>query len=524
MKISEFFKKHINKRRLKYGSFATALTVFVIAAIVLVNVVATLLFDRFPITLDLTSGGIYTVSEESAEYISRIDSPVAITVLSTEEDYRVISDYTAQTVELLKNYTQQNRNISVKYIDLLSSPDFVASYSQSLASGDIIVELDNGEHSRVKIVTLADIINVPDDYATYLAQMKTAYGAEYAHRYFTAAADARQVTLKSNAEQAITSAIMTVTDSNPITVSVLSYPGANESDVSGLTDLMDANGYVITSTDIQSDELDDDIDLIIIPAPKIDYSTAEITKIENWLQGGGRLEKDMIYVASVEQGRTPNLDALLYKYGVTVEYQVVHETASQRYSGYDTYTYQDIVTENEDYLTDVTNLSRPVVVPDARALSLRFENVDSTYSCEPLIASASSAVLKDMFDDSEDWTPADSEQRGSFTTVAIGRQKKINQDTHISTFTNVITFGSDLMLNSLLTTRSSFNNGDFIISMLNEVTGKSEGITIKPKVVNSGMFDITEAQNRTLTLVFAVIIPVAVLAVGTFVWIRRRHK
>lgn len=511
----------INKRRLKYGSFATALTVFVTAAIVLVNVVATLLFDRFPITLDLTAGSIYTVSDETAEYIESIDVPVSITVLATEESYRSISAYASQCAELLKNYTQHNPGITLRYIDMLSNPEFVANYSQELSNGDIIIEPDDGKHERVKIVSLTDIIVVQDEYSYYLGNTYVSnYGADRIHTMLASYG----LIQSSNAEQAITSAIMTVTDSNPITVSVLSYPGANESDVSGLTDLMDANGYVITSTDIQSDELDDDIDLIIIPAPKIDYSTAEITKIENWLQGGGRLEKDMIYVASVEQGRTPNLDALLYKYGVTVEYQVVHETASQRYSGYDTYTYQDIVTENEDYLTDVTNLSRPVVVPDARALSLRFENVDSTYSCEPLIASASSAVLKDMFDDSEDWTPADSEQRGSFTTVAIGRQKKINQDTHISTFTNVITFGSDLMLNSLLTTRSSFNNGDFIISMLNEVTGKSEGITIKPKVVNSGMFDITEAQNRTLTLVFAVIIPVAVLAVGTFVWIRRRHK
>ena len=85
-------------------------------------------------------------------------------------------------------------------------------------------------------------------------------------------------------------------------------------------------------------------------------------------------------------------------------------------------------------------------------------------------------------------------------------------------------FGSDKMLNAYLTQNASFNNGYFIISMLNEITGKSEGITITPKIVNTGTFDITEAQTRTLTLVFALVIPVAVLAVGTFVWIRRRHR
>ena len=522
MKISEFFKKHINKRRLKYGSFATALTVFVIAAIVLVNVVATLLFDRFPITLDLTSGGIYTVSEESAEYISGIESPVAITVLSTEEDYRVISDYTAQTVELLKNYTQQNRNISVKYIDLLSSPDFVASYSQSLASGDIIVELDNGEHSRVKIVTLADILNVPDDYATYLAQMKTAYGAEYAHRYFTAAADARQVTLKSNAEQAITSAIMTVTESNPITVAVLTYPGADEADASGLTDLLSINGYIITSVDIQGSELDDDIDIAVIPAPKVDYTVSEISKLEDWLQGGGMLGKHIIYIASAMQPETPNLDGLLYKYGITVERALISETDTDKLVGGEnaprSYTLQTIATDN--YLTDVTNRDRMILAPDARAITTRFDDVDAIYACETLITSSASCELRPLSGDAN----AEVTERGSFASAVLAKQQKINQDTHISTYTYILAIGSELMIEPSVIRSANYNNGDFIISMLNELTGKSEGITITPKSVSAGNFEITTSQTRALTLTFALIIPVAVLAVGTFVWVRRRHK
>ena len=520
MKITENLKKHINKRRLKYGSFATALTVFVIAAIVLVNIVATMLFDRFPITLDLTAGRIYTVSDKTVDYISKRDVPVSITVMATEEEFRSISAYTAQCTELLKNYTQYNSKISLRFVDLLSNPDFVANYTQDVANGDIIVELDNGAHDRVKVVTLVDIIVVPEEYSNYTsAAAISAYGsAAYVHSML----DYYGVIQSSGAEQAITSAIMTVTDANPITVAVLSYPGANESDISGLTDLLVTNGYLLTYIDIRSDELTDDIDLAIIPAPKIDYAASEIEKLENWLQGGGMLEKDLIYVASAEQGKTPNLDGLLYKYGLTVEYKIIHETSTERYANLDTYTYQNIVTS--DHLDDVTNRGRPLLVPDSRAISVRFQNIDSTYSCEPLIASGATSVLKDMYTEDEEWSPETAAERGSFNTVVIGRQKKINQDTHISTYTHVIAFGSDVMLRSTLTASPSFNNGDFVISLINDITGKSEGITITPKVVATGKFNITEAQNRTLTLTFALIIPVIVLAFGTFVWIRRRHK
>ena len=519
MNIKEFFKEHMNKRRLKDGSFATALTVFVIAAVVLVNVIVTVLFDRFPIRLDLTSGSIYTVSEETAEYIEGVETPVIITVMSTEEEYRAISSYTSQTVELLKNYTQHNPLITVRYIDLLSNPDFVANYTQTLEEGDIVVEPDDGTHARVKIVSLTDLLNVPDDYS-YLLSYAQSYGSEYVHTALVAGESSRQIKLTSNAEQAITSAIMTVTDANPVTVAVLKYPGANEADITGLTDLLDVNGYLLTEVDIQSGELSYDVDLAIIPAPKVDYTTQEINKIEKWLEGPtGRLEKDLIYIASAQQPATPNLDGLLYKYGITVEQKMIYETDSARWIGQDTptYTLQDIVTEN--YLGDMTNLSRSFFVPDSRALSLRFDNVDSVNSCEPVIASSASSELRDMYALDVSGT-----ERGSFNSVAIGKQKKVNQDDHISTYTNVVVFGSELILDSTVIRNAGFANGDFIISMLNDITGKSGGITITPKSVASDTFEITTAQTRALTLTFALAIPAAVLIVGTAVWIRRRHK
>lgn len=524
MDIKEFTKEHLNKRRLKYGSLATALTVFVIAAIVLVNIVATMLFDRFPITLDLTSGSIYTVTPETAEYIEGITVPVEITVLALEEDYRAISGYTAQTSELLKNYSQHNSGITVRYIDLLSSPDFVANYSQNLEKGDIIVEPADGSHERVKIVSLTDLLNVPEDYVSYLSGVAQSYGEEYAHSMFVAGETSRQITLKSNAEQAITSAIMTVMDANPMTAAVLSYAGATDADVSGLTDLLDVNGYLITEIDIQTGEIPFDVDLIIIPAPTSDYSPVEIEKIETWLEGEtGRLGNDVIYVASASQPSLPNLEGLLYKYGITVEPKLIYETdESRRFGGEntdvpDTYTLQNVATEN--YLDDVTNRSLPFFAPDSRAITVRFENVDSTYGCEPIVTSSASSALHDMYGVED----SDSEH-ASFNSVVIGRQKKVNQDNHISTYTNVIVFGSELMLESTVLRSSRYVNGALVISMINEITGKSEGITITPKSVVSETFDITTAQTRTLTVVFAIIIPVIVLGFGVFVWIRRRHK
>ncbi len=510
-------RQPINKRHLKYGSLATGLVVLFIAAVVLVNVVVTMLFDRFPITIDLTGNSIYTVSEETKNYISGIDVPVDITVMATEDTFRSISDYTVQCAELLSSYAQYNANITVRYKDLLSNPDFVSNYSQNLGSCDIIVELADSDHTRVKVVTLADIITVAEDYEPYLSAYKQQAGGLYTHQLF----DSYGYIISSNAEQALTSAIMAVTDANPVTVCTLSFPGANESDVSGLTDLLDKNGYIITSMDIQRDDISEDVDILIIPAPKIDYTEAETEKITNWLTNGGKLGRDIIYVASAEQGQTPNLDALLDRYGITVEPKIIYETSSDYYSSYQNFTYQFLVSEN--YGKDIGNPGLSMVVANSRAITMRFGNTDGYNSCEALVQSSSNAVLWDMYL-SEEFDEDKATERGTFNSVVLGRYKALNQDTHISSYTNVIAIGSDRIIASTLMSMPQYNNGDFFLSLINELSGKTEGVTIVPKKLKSSGVLVNDSVKNALNLTFAVIIPIAVLAVGTVVWIRRRHR
>lgn len=521
-------KKAVNKRSLKYGSLATALTVLFVAAVVLLNIVATMLFERFPMSFDLTENSIYSVSQETIDYVKGVEVLVDITVMATEEEYRSISDYTVQTAELLKSYQQHNPNISVSYKDLLSNPDFTSNYAAyGLQAGDIIVELADSNHERVKIISLIDILNFKDSVTAYVPSYVEANGAYNSHVQFvnsdlSAQAESQRIIASSNAEQAITSALMAVTDANPITVAVLSYTGGKEADVSGLTDLLDKNGYALTEINIQTEELTDDIDLIIVPAPKVDYTTKETEKISTWLTNGGVLGKHMIYIASAEQPETPNLDSLLYKYGLTVEPKVIYETNTTRYLTYQNYTLQGISTES--YLDDVANVDFPIYVPNARAITTRFENIDSYNANEQLVKSSNGAVLKDMFVNDDTWRPENVEEKNTYTSIAMASYKALNQETHISTFNYILALGSELIVDPMLMSSTQYNNGDFILSIANEITGKTEGVTIVPKVVRSNSFEITQANISTLTLIFAAIIPVTVFVVGVVIWIRRRHR
>ena len=64
-KLKDKKERKFNSKKFKHGAMATAFTCVFIAVVVLVNVVATILFDRFPITIDLTENKIYSVSEDA---------------------------------------------------------------------------------------------------------------------------------------------------------------------------------------------------------------------------------------------------------------------------------------------------------------------------------------------------------------------------------------------------------------------------------------------------------------------------
>lgn len=75
----------LKNRRLRMGSFATALTVVFIAVLIILNMIVSAISERFPVQLDLTTGKIYELSDETIEYLRTVEKDVNIYVLATED-------------------------------------------------------------------------------------------------------------------------------------------------------------------------------------------------------------------------------------------------------------------------------------------------------------------------------------------------------------------------------------------------------------------------------------------------------
>lgn len=518
-------KKKFNTKKLKHGTMATVLTCVFIALLVLVNIVTTMLFDRYPITIDLTADKIYSVSDESEKYVKDVDVDVTVTIFADEETFTNYSSYNKQAVELLKNYCKLNNHISYRFMDIDSNPDVVKNYSDSIQQFDIIFETNtevNGEKvQRTRKLGMVDLLSFKDEFVSQLSQSGYSIDmlVQQAGSDLTFLSYYGSYVESSNAEQAFTSALMTVTDPNPVYVTFLT--GRSEiTDLSYFQTLLTANGYNVNSIDITSEEIPEETSVIVIPAPKTDYLEGEITKISDFLNNNGDLGKQLIYVASYSQDSTPNLDEFLQEYGLQIGSGVICETYT---SNYYNYPFVTTTTNISDSFDQDIQTSQPVISSwFTRPVNVLFDEQDMV-STEQYVLSTDDAYTADV--SMTNGTVGDKIAKGQQCYMAVGSKAKFLNDENATTvYSNILCFGSEYMLNDNILAAEQYNNREYVLSVLNGITHKTDGVTITPKTITGNAFDINEQQKNVLKWTFSAVIPLAVLAVGTVVWLRRKNK
>ena len=79
-------KKHKNRKKLKYGSIATAITVVFIAAVVLLNIIVKAVSNQYNLRLDLTSAKLYEISDSTLDYMKNLNQDVEIACTYKESE------------------------------------------------------------------------------------------------------------------------------------------------------------------------------------------------------------------------------------------------------------------------------------------------------------------------------------------------------------------------------------------------------------------------------------------------------
>lgn len=536
-------KKPFNKKKLKYGSVAVVITVVFIAVVVFVNLIAEILTDKKNLKLDLTAQKYYEVSQDTIDYIKDVKKDVVIDVMYQKENFEK-SSYMKMVLETLNKYQQNSDHIEVEFHDIVSEPDVINKYSDvysgTIQQGSIVVACGD----RVKVISSIDDLFTIDTSSYYQTGSSTITGYK--------------------GEQELTSAVMSVTDANPKKAAFITgyngssiYHSYNSNAVNSLYNLMNKNGYEISQIDILNDDLSpDDYDIVVLPAPVNDLTTDCISKLDDFLYNGGKLDRNMIYIADIFQYKTPNIDDFLEIWGIEVGDSVVYESNADKNQKVTISTGSAeapiVSSVDDDFTSGLSNTKLPIVAPVSRNINLLFDaNVDRTTDSllqtsdtaylYPLNmksvdeAKAEAAEQEQAASDAENSTEAteeeteattkfDTETAEKATQNVMALAKKTNTENNETHTNNLLVIGGMSLVDPNLTSSATYNNAEFVVNAINQICGKENGIIIAEKSLTQTTIDITAAQITTIRRIIEYVIPLIVIAAGIFVYVWRKNR
>lgn len=469
-------------RRQKYLMISSATTLLVVVALVLVNVITVYLTDRYPITLDLTPQKLFELTDQSKEYLNRLEEPISIQVLNNEESFRSGGEYFVQAQEVLSQYERCSDKVTLEYIDLLANPSLAAQY-EDVQIGDIIIS--SGKRSQT--LSAYDLFQIESG----------SYGS-----YITA----------SKAEQMVTSAIMNVTSSEQIQAAILTGHGEQYPD--DFVKLMEQNNFAVRSVSPAQEEIPQEVQVLLWVAPINDPDQTVLDRLDTFLQE--EAGRTLLYFADTTQPELPRLEAFLEKWGIQVQPSSVIETDNRRIINVNPYFSTTQIEEPE--LTDtMTDITIPLTLPFARPLEAVFETNLEWNTTVLLRSSDSSAAIPYGLTDEElkNWT---AEEYQSFPLAILSRKSFADEQT-----SQVAVFGSSVSLSDSLLGSGSFSNADYYLSVLNTLTQRENVISIQSKTLGGQELGLNTAQVFTIGFLFIAVVPIMTLACGLYLWLKRRN-
>lgn len=505
------------RKKFKYGTLATIITLVFIAAVALINVIVYKLDQRYNWNIDLTSKGDYQIDEQTVDYLHQLKDDIKMVMLADEAQFDDYKELKVLSETLKRFQSESDGRISLEFIDPTKHPEvqnlYLSSTNETATTGSVIVKC--GE--LVRLVPYSDLLTVDSDY-DYTTGQQTSE-------------------TKFIGEQSLLSAIIGVTDLHPVKVGLINKTGGqaiyhpNEQYCyQRLSELLKKNNFDTADLDIASDEISADYDFVILCSPCNDLTEAQVKKLSAYLNNDGKCGKSMVYFATpfvlTEQ---KNLGNFLAEWGISVEKAVIVESDDAKGQIVNTSLQQlplsnvPVVTYNPDALLNANYKQGnvPIVTPYHCSIRTLFEE-NSGRVTYPLLTTSSSGALMPLDATAESFS-MDKAEKGVFN-VAV--ETDMNFIAGGETFkSRLVTFGSPLFVDYFIGGSStSYDNSNYFITLLNTLSGKDNAITIASKTLDPAKITITEAQAKAIRTVTVFVFPAVVALIGILVYLRRRNR
>lgn len=506
-----------DNRKFRYGSMSTILTVVVICAVVLLNVVCGILADRFPLNIDLTKDKKYSLSDKAMDVIKSVDKDVEIVVFGDESFFRDgYSGYAAEINVILRQYYEalntctasSGGKISVKYEDINADPALGNAYTKyGITNYDTL--LVRGD--KYQIIHLTDLLTQEaNDY----------YGSSY--------------TYTSKVEQALMSKLHIVNSDESMKMVFLTGHEENAIVLKNLKTLYTNNGYEVEEVNaLTMPELGDDVDMVVIPAPAKDYTAEEVKWLSEWMNNDGKLGRNLFFMVNY-QAEYKELGALMRDtYGITITDNLIQETDNNKLLMRDKYT--SLVDIPQTSLTADIVGKNVVLGPTRQLIGSSDWSAEGDEDASRILASlvnyGDTARLVPMKDVLGDETSDEDTSVKADSYPVSGMMYSYRFDTDNNTGTGmptkleskVLVCGGMASVADTYLNGAAFYNEELLLNSINTILGNKDTVSISSKVVSSDTFTMTETPANILALTFIIIVPAVCLIICLVVFLKRRH-
>lgn len=476
----------VHKRSFRFGSMATAFTAIFVVIVILINVALTLLSQRFNLTLDLTNQKNYDLSADTIKYIGKIKQPVTIKVFATEAQYLAISYYVAPA-KIMEQYHKYNPEINIEWIDTDKNPTAASVYkNETVSTGDVVVTTKGPDNKELyKYISGNDLVITQTDSST-----------------------GSQSVVGNKTEEQIDSALDYVTSTVHPTIAFTT--GHNEGDASAYQSLLKNANYNITSVNTTSSKIDQSASAIAIVCPQVDFSSAEITKIDNFLKNGGKYGKNIFVYLDPRYDNLKNLDEYLSEWGVKVGSGVIYDGTNS----FDNDIYSPISTD-VDTATAGSNISSNIGtdLKVCRPLTVLFDTKGAR-TAKSIINTQDTSKLVNI-----NKAPSGSDKSGPFAAMTLSTWS----DNTGANKSNMIVSGSYELLDADVLNSPSKNNANVLIGINNTLMAKKSAVNVQDKYDETTSLNLTTMQRNVIMVIFVIVIPIILIALGFVIWFRRRH-
>ena len=491
--------KILKSRRFKRGGMATVFTAVFIVAIILVNIVVSLLSERYPsMNVDLTANKVNTLSEEALEVAKSVEDDTTIYIIGSDtwlENAINQSGYPyGSLVSLADKLVEANSKIQVQNIDLEKNPTFANKYAgESLSNGYVVVESSR----RHRILTISDMFPSEQNSQTY------------------------ETTYYNNADSALATALKQVNLAEvPVVAMDTGHQEALSNEMENLTTFFEDNAFDVVEFDMLKEDIPENTQLLFLATPTTDYTQDELAKLDAYLSNKeGEKTRTLMLTAMPGQAELPNLSSFLAEWGIGYDpTSVILESDTSRILGTSNGMYLSNASEENDLSGEG---SYPLLLtPYCVSLDLLFDANNSvvTYS---LATTADTSYLQKTDSDEDN---SETAEKASYNTIVMARKAL---DSAGSYYANVLVMGSSHMLLSTYLNTSAFSNGQYFSDLLRYSTDTTDvNNTVYSPRVETGAQDMTATTSVVNFLglgVFTITIPVAILLAGLVIYFKRRH-